>query len=525
MSGSNPTKTRNILFIMCDQLRADHLSCLGHPSLQTPHIDALAARGVNFERAYVQSGVCGPSRMSFYTGRYMYSHGATWNGVPLSAREKTLGDYLRPAGIRTALVGKTHVIGDEAALERFGIEAESERALLLRQGGFEPVNRHEGHAAPPPQAAYQAYLKAQGYDCDDPWSDYVCAAEGPDGEFCSGWRMRHAGLAARVAERHSETAYSTDQAIQFISDQGEAPWLLHLSYIKPHWPYLAPAPYHDMFGPEDCTPVLRNQSERDHPHPVTAAYFGHPECQSFARDEVIATVKPTYMGLVKQLDDHIGRLMAALEAQGRLDDTLIVFTSDHGDYLGDHWLGEKELFYEPSIRIPLIISDPEAPASRRGVREQRLVESIDLVPTFLEALGVEAPSHLLEGRSLVPLLRGGATSPWREAVFCELDYAFRGARLTLGREVDECRGFMVRDERWKYVHWQGYGPQLYDLENDPDEFVDLGHDPARAAVRSEMRDRLFEWLASRKLRTTLDDASIEERTASHEKRGIYIGIW
>ncbi|HJP20006.1 MAG TPA: alkaline phosphatase family protein [Alphaproteobacteria bacterium] len=517
-------KARNILFIMCDQLRADYLSCLGHPSLQTPHIDALAARGVNFERAYVQSGVCGPSRMSFYTGRYMYSHGATWNGVPLSAREKTLGDYLRPAGLRVGLVGKTHVIGDDAALGRFGIESESERALLLRQGGFESVNRHEGHVAPPPQAAYQAYLKAQGYDCDDPWSDYVCAAEGPDGGLLSGWHMRNAHLPARVAERHSETAYSTDQAIQFINDQGERPWLLHLSYIKPHWPYLAPAPYHDMYGQKDCTPVVRSQAERDQPHPVTAAYFRHTESVSFARDEVINNVKPTYMGLVKQLDDHIGRLMAALEAAGRLDDTMIVFTSDHGDYLGDHWLGEKELFYEPSIRIPLIVYDPEAPESARGVLDSRFVESIDLVPTFLEALGVQAPSHLLEGRSLLPLLRGGEP-PWREAVFCELDYAFRGARLTLGREVDECRAFMVRDTRWKYIHWQGYPAQLFDLENDPDELVDLGADPARAVIRAELHDRLFDWLASRKLRTTIGDDAIEARTASHESQGIYIGVW
>jgi len=105
-------KVRNVLFIMCDQLRADHLSCAGHPNLETPAVDSLAARGVLFPRAYVQSGVCGPSRMSYYTGRYVFSHGATWNRVPLSVREKTIGDYLRPAGLRVALAGKTHVLPD-----------------------------------------------------------------------------------------------------------------------------------------------------------------------------------------------------------------------------------------------------------------------------------------------------------------------------------------------------------------------------------------------------------------------------
>src|SRR5215212_7061335 len=142
-------KVKNILFIMCDQLRADYLSCAGHPHLKTPAIDSLAARGVLFPRAYVQSGVCGPSRMSYYTGRYVFSHGATWNRVPLSLREKTIGDYLRQ----------------------------------------------------------------QGYNSDDPWSDYVISADGPDGPV-SGWQMRNVHLPARVAEEHSETAYMTREAMR-----------------------------------------------------------------------------------------------------------------------------------------------------------------------------------------------------------------------------------------------------------------------------------------------------------------------
>src|SRR5690606_31465180 len=141
-------KVKNVLFIMCDQLRADHLSCAGHPHLKTPAIDALAARGVRFPRAYVQSGVCGPSRMSFYTGRYMSSHGATWNRVLRSVREKSLSEFIAAAGIWVALAGKTHVLPDLESLERFGIEGGSAVEALMRAGRFEELDRYDGHSPP-----------------------------------------------------------------------------------------------------------------------------------------------------------------------------------------------------------------------------------------------------------------------------------------------------------------------------------------------------------------------------------------
>ena len=172
-------KVRNVLFIMCDQLRADHLSCAGHPHLKTPAIDSLARRGVRFPRAYVQSGVCGPSRMSYYTGRYVTSHGATWNRVPLSLREKTLGDYLTPAGVKVALAGKTHMLPDLEALERYGIEGGSALDALLRAGRFEEVDRYDGHSPPGKESGYGDYLRQQGYNSDDPWTDYVIAASPP----------------------------------------------------------------------------------------------------------------------------------------------------------------------------------------------------------------------------------------------------------------------------------------------------------------------------------------------------------
>ena len=139
---------------MCDQLRWDYLSCTGHPRLHTPNIDALAARGVRFTRAYVQSPVCGASRMSFYTGRYVASHGATWNGVPLKVGEMTLGDYLRPLGLRTVLVGKTHMRADVEGMQRLGIDPQSIIGVRVAECGFDPYERDDGLHAMGPDGRY-----------------------------------------------------------------------------------------------------------------------------------------------------------------------------------------------------------------------------------------------------------------------------------------------------------------------------------------------------------------------------------
>ena len=518
---------RNILFIMCDQLRADYLSCYGHPRLATPNIDRLAAMGTRFTRAYVQGSVCGPSRMSFYTGRYVMSHGATWNFVPLPVGERTLGDYLRPAGLRTAVVGKTHAASDVEGITRLTLSPESGAGLLLAEAGFEPYARHDGIV---PDSAigkrghvYNTYLKTKGYAANNPWHDYANAGAEPDGRIASGWNMRNAKLAARVAVADSETAWTTNRAMDFIREQGEQPWCLHLSYIKPHWPYIAPAPYHAAFGADDCAAPVRADHERDDAHPAYRAFRRHPEGEAFSRDEVRRTVIPAYMGLVKQIDDHIGRLLAFLESAGRMDDTMIVFTSDHGDYLGDHWLGEKEMMFEQGVRVPLIIVNPSDEAARGAVTDA-LVEAIDLVPTFLDALGQTIPDHIIEGRSLLPLLQGGA-APARDAVFCELDYAFYGARRELGLGANNARAVMVRTLDWKLVHYDGFAPQLFDMVNDPLELNDRGADAGLAVVRRELYDLLFNWMRQRHNRITLESAKVVGRGNPDNPIGVIIGQW
>jgi arylsulfatase A-like enzyme len=528
-------RIRNILFIMCDQLRWDYLSCYGHPRLATPNIDALAARGVRFTRAYVQSPVCGASRMSFYTGRYVASHGATWNGVPLKVGEMTLGDYLRPLGVETVLVGKTHMKADAEGMERLGIDPNSIIGVRVSECGFDPFERDDGlHGLGPdgrydPQVPrYNRYLSEEGYTGDNPWHDWANAAEGDGNALASGWAMRHARKPARVEERHSETPYMTRRAMDFMARAGDSPWCLHLSYIKPHWPYIAPAPYNSLYGPSDVLPAVRSEEERRDPHPVYRAFMNLRVSSAFSRDEVRAEVVPVYMGLIKQIDDQLGHLFRFMRERGLDKNTLVVFTSDHGDYLGDHWMGEKDLFHEPSARIPLIICDPspEADAARGTVCEE-LVESIDLAPTFLEALGSDPArqSHRLEGRSLLPLLHGRAPTPWRQFAFSEYDYSLLPVAAQLGIEPRHARLFMVADRRWKYVHAPGFRPMLYDIEADPDEFRDLGADPAQEGERRRLAAALAEWGLRLSQRTTRSEQQMQEARGKSQRHGILVGVW
>ncbi len=282
-----------------------------------------------------------------------------------------------------------------------------------------------------------------------------------------------------------------------------------------------------MFGPNQVLPANRSETELSASHPVVNAFRQHPEGQSFQREDVRHRVIPAYMALIKQIDDHIGRLMQVLQAQGRLEDTLIVLTSDHGDYLGDHWLGEKELFHEASARIPMIVADPDASADvSRGTTDDRLVEAIDILPTCLDALRADVHPHRLEGRSLLPLLRGWeSASAWREAAFSELDYTFRQARQTLGLNPYDARAFMVRTTDWKYIHYEGFQPQLFDLKADPHELRDLGLSPEHVHIRADLHECLFTWLRTRRTRVTVTEEVAAQRTASSRRRGIIIGEW
>lgn len=524
--------SKNVLWIMADQLRWDYLSCYGHPHLKTPNIDRLAKMGVRFDNAYVQSPFCGPSRMSSYTGRYCHSHGVTWNGFPLRVGEPTIGDHLREIGVSASIVGKTHMVPDAKGMEWLGIDPTTVIGVRLEECGFDPYERDDGlHPMGPydPNPDYNHFLADKGYSVVNPWDSHANSGIDESGERQSGWFLKNSNLAADIEESLSETPYMTSRAMSFIESAGSEPWLCHLSFVKPHWPYIVPAPYHDMYGPEHVLPAVRSDEEKDTDHPVYKAYIESRICQSISRDEVRERIIPAYMGLIKQLDDQLGVLFDFMESKGLFENTMIVFTADHGDYMGDHWMGEKDLFHDPSVKVPLIVYDPRKEADvTRGTASKELVEAIDLAPTFLNYFGGKGKPHILEGRVLDPILHATLkdSSEWRKYLISEYDYSTREVRKVLGVNQEDSRLIMVRDERWKYIHAEGFRPMLFDLVNDPSELNDLGGTAGESldAVRQTMADAIFKWARRHHSRITLSPEQIENMTGG-EPPGILIGFW
>ena len=525
----------NILFVMFDQLRYDYLSCAGHPTLHTPNIDSLAERGVRFTESYVQSPICGASRMSTYTGRYVNSHGAQWNGVPLRVGEQTMGDHLRAAGMQCWLVGKTHMQADAEGMQRLGLSPDSIIGARQSECGFDVWCRDDGLWGQGTQGAYDnkrspynEYLKSRGYAGTNPWADFANAGI-KEGQTASGWFMMNSDQPANIREQDSETPWLTSRAIDFIdharTDSAMGPWCCHVSYIKPHWPYIVPEPYSSMYGPEHVPPALRHQAERQNPHPVYERFMDSQVCRAFQQDEVREKVIPAYMGLIKQADDQMGRLFDYLDSTGQTNDTIVVITSDHGDYLGDHWMGEKDLFHAPSVKVPLIIADPRSNAdATRGTCCNALVESIDLCATFIEIAGGEIPTHIVEGRSLQPFINGDTPASWRNAAFSEYDYSLLPIRSELGLASSDARLFMVTDGRWKLIHARGgFRPMLFDLQEDPHEFYDLGASDEHKKIIAKMYDHLHHWSLRMAQRVTVSD-TWEAFDQDPEATGILVGI-
>jgi len=525
-------KKQNILFVMFDQLRFDYLGCCGHPHIKTPNIDRLAKKAVRFTHAYAQSTICGASRMSYYTGRYVASHGAAWNDFPLRVGEWTMGDHLRKAGMGCYLVGKTHMRVDAEGMARLGLAAESEVGARQAECGFDVVVREDGLVGQGPkgfysdQQPYNAYLRSKGYGGENPWADFANAGD-EDGMTASGWFMRHADKPANIAEQDSETPWLTRQAIRFL-ENAEGPWCAHVSYIKPHWPYIVPAPYHNMYGPEDVIPAIRSEGERMDPHPLYAAFMESGIAETFTRDEVREKVVPAYMGLISQCDTELGRILDHLERSGQAENTVIVVTSDHGDYLGDHWLGEKDMFHDVSVRVPMIIYDPSPAAdSTRGTTCDALVEAIDLTPTFIEIAGGTVPGHIVEGKSLLPLLHGTTPDNWRDFVISEYSFAQLPIRKALGVSQRDARMCMIANHDFKMIHVEGgFRPMLFDLRRDHLELEDVGDRPEYAEVIEQLYRQLATWARRDSQRLTLSDEEVERRSAAGPlPNGILVGVF
>ncbi|MFT4726231.1 MAG: arylsulfatase A-like enzyme [Granulosicoccus sp.] len=248
--------------------------------------------------------------------------------------------------------------------------------------------------------------------------------------------------------------------------------------------------------------------------------------RKISREDARNAVIPAYMGLISQIDDQVGRLMKYLEDSGQLNATLIVFTSDHGDYLGDHWLSDKELFHDQSVRVPLIVIDPSGQANNtRGTVNNALIQAIDLAPTFVEFFGGEVRKNILEGQSILPILHQSSKFE-RKILISEYDYSQALEQRDLGLNIGESILTMAFDGRWKLIFAEGFRPLLYDLETAPHEFHDLGDDPTYAAHVARLTTEIFAWAQRSHNRVTVTDAQIEQgikdeiKTASYWEYGM-----
>lgn len=428
-----PTRQPNVLLILTDDQRWDAMGCAGNAVIQTPAIDALAADGVRFRNAFVTTSICAASRASILTGLHERTHGYTFGTPPLGA-DRVAASYpaqLRDAGYRTGFVGK------------YGIRAGRDGPQRMFDS-FVSLHR-------------SPYLKKQ-----------------QDG-----------------TERHL-TDITGDRAIEFLDGCTEAqPWCLSVSFNAPHaednderqyiWPRALDGLYDDVVLPVPATMAtaffaqlpgfLRESESRNRFH----WRFDEPDkYQRMVRG---------YYRMITGIDAVVGRLRAGLAERGMAEDTVIIFTSDNGYFLGERGFADKWYLYDQSVRVPLLVVDPRLPAARAGTQSDLCALNIDLAPTILDLAGVAAtPTKAMQGRSLVPLLSGRAPVDWRTDFFYEHLFEFA--------KIPKSEG--VRNERWTYLRWfeqPTRTEELYDRLADPDEASNLVAEPAYAEVLAALRRR------------------------------------
>ena len=503
--------SRNVLFITADQWRGECLSALGHPCLKTPNLDRLARDGVLFRRHYSQATPCGPGRASLYTGLYLHNHRSVVPGAPLDARHTNVALEARRAGYEPVLFGYTDVSLDPRAHVPGDPDLWSYEGLLP---GMTPVIWLKDD-----QLAWIADLKAKGYDIA-PGTDEVFR---PNADFPGAAERGPTFAPARYRAEDSNTAYLTSEAIKYISVRREQPWFVHISYLSPHPPFVVAEPYHALYDPSDVPPTVRaaspKEEARQHPwlaYRYQAGAWQHPWLgyryydQERAWHTVGATaadnlalserdlrqLRATYYGMMSEVDYQLGRLIDHLESTGEYARTLIVFGSDHGEQLGDHWLLSKFSYFDQSFHIPLILRDPRPEADgRRGSVVSAFTENIDVMPTILDWLGQKVPVAC-DGQSLLPFCRGESVPGWRREVHWEYDFRDiidQGFERALGLTSDECTLTVIRDERYKYVHFTALPALFFDLEADPGELRNLADDPAFQSLVLEYAQRMLSW--------------------------------
>lgn len=491
--GSREIHLLNVLLITADQWRGDCLSAMGHPVVKTPHIDALASAGTLFRRHYTQAAPCAPARACLYTGLYQMTNRVCRNGTPLDRRHDNIALAMRRSGYLPTLFGYTDTGADPRDL------APGDPALFTYEGILPGMTvRAELLENLRP---WLSWLRGRGtaVSTEAPFDIFLPAdgAADPPGD-----------APARHGRDDSMTAYLTDEFVRWLDEPREGPFFAHLSWLRPHPPFIATAPYHTMFASEagaDFVCALDLDSERAQ-HPYLDYWLGNQKkshyrygAQGPATDWSVTDahrLRQAYWGLIAEVDDQLGRLVAALKLAGAWDNTLIVFTTDHGEMMGDHHLFGKGGYFEQSYHIPLIVRDPRRPAGHGGTVDA-FTEAIDIVPTILEAAGAPLPNQL-DGRSLLPFLDGAPPADWRRAAHWEFDFrevASGTAQAGLGLPADACNLSVLRQERYKYVHFGGLPPLLFDLQEDPRELRNLADEADYRDIRLACAEELLAWRA------------------------------
>lgn len=488
---------KNVLLIVVDQWRADFVPHLLRargetPFLNTPNLDRLCAEGVTFANHVTTCVPCGPARASLLTGLYLMNHRAVQNTVPLDQRHFNLGKALRAIGYDPALIGYTTTTPDPRTTAR-----QDPRFLVLGDlmDGFRSVGAFE-----PNMDGYFGWIAQNGFELPEPRED-IWLPEGEDSVPGA------TAKPSRIPKEYSDSSFFTERALTYLKGRAGKPFFLHLGYYRPHPPFVAPAPYHAKYRPNEMPKPVRAESPDAEAaqHPLLKFYLDSTRAGSFFHgaegmgselsEAEIAQMRATYCGLIAEIDDCLGQVFAYLDETGQWDDTLVVFTSDHGEQLGDHHLLGKIGYHDESFRIPLVIKDPRGAPGRRGAVEAAFTESVDVMPSILDWLGGEAP-RACDGRSVVPFLNGERPANWRTELHYEYDFRdvhYSQPERVLGLSMDQSSLCVVQDEHYKYVHFAALPPLFFDLRTDPHQFVNLAQDPAYAALLRDYAQKALSW--------------------------------